>query len=191
MDNKEKILQSATILFSKKGISQTSLRDIAKGAGISRGTLFYHYSTKDELLYDVLDRFLNGISAIVRYSTYENSNGERKLALEESFNLLTKSEFLMKINLYFIEEAFTGDGAIREKLIEKYQEWHGEFKELLLRANKTLSDRRIGLRATILLATIDGICMQYLLEPDAINLHVIVKELGEMVNEQMQYDIFN
>lgn len=42
----------AAELFSKNGINGTSLADIAKICGISKGTLYYYYPNKDSLVLD-------------------------------------------------------------------------------------------------------------------------------------------
>lgn len=48
-----RIIESATNEFLSKGYSATRMEDIAKGAGISRSPLYYHFKKKDELFYEV------------------------------------------------------------------------------------------------------------------------------------------
>lgn len=43
------ILQTAFDLFSRKGFSGTTTKDIAKAAGVSEAMVFKHFATKDEL----------------------------------------------------------------------------------------------------------------------------------------------
>ena len=50
---REQILQTAFELFSRKGFSGTTTKDIAKAAGVSEAMVFKHFATKDEL-YDAL-----------------------------------------------------------------------------------------------------------------------------------------
>ena len=49
-DNKAKILKSAIRLIGENGVEGTSLSDIAKDVGISKGTLYYYYSTKSDIV---------------------------------------------------------------------------------------------------------------------------------------------
>ena len=56
MKAKEKILQEAVRLFSKKGYAETSADEIIMKSGTSKGLLFYHYTNKDGLLSAVLER---------------------------------------------------------------------------------------------------------------------------------------
>ncbi len=50
MDNKDKILKSALKLFIREGFHGTSTAKIANEAGISNGTLFHHFKTKEDLI---------------------------------------------------------------------------------------------------------------------------------------------
>lgn len=55
---KEKILESAEKLLISE--AQTlSLADIADAAGVSKGTLYYYFKTKDDLLLSLTDRLLS------------------------------------------------------------------------------------------------------------------------------------
>lgn len=46
---REQILQTAFDLFSHRGFSGTTTKDIAKAAGVSEAMVFKHFSSKDEL----------------------------------------------------------------------------------------------------------------------------------------------
>lgn len=50
MGSKEKILNAALKLFIKEGFHGTSTSKIAKEAGVSNGTLFHHFKTKESLI---------------------------------------------------------------------------------------------------------------------------------------------
>lgn len=52
---REQILQTAFDLFSKKGFSGTTTKDIARGSGVSEAMVFKHFSSKDELYGAILE----------------------------------------------------------------------------------------------------------------------------------------
>jgi len=49
------ILDAAAELFRDQGYVATTLRQIAKAAGLKAGSIYYHFSSKDEILHEVLD----------------------------------------------------------------------------------------------------------------------------------------
>ena len=48
-ETKERIERAALTLFVKRGIAETSIRQIAKAARVSLGAMYNHYKSKDEL----------------------------------------------------------------------------------------------------------------------------------------------
>ena len=61
-DMKSYILNIATKLMTEKGVKETSLSNMAKEANISKGTLYYYYSAKEDIRYDIADRNLTCIT---------------------------------------------------------------------------------------------------------------------------------
>lgn len=57
---RQRIHEAALALFVERGVSDTSVRDLAQAAGIAEGTLYRHYASKDEL---VADLFVSNYSA--------------------------------------------------------------------------------------------------------------------------------
>lgn len=58
---KETIEDAARELFIKQGFHATSMRDIAKGAGVSLGNLYNYYETKDGIFESIINRYLTVI----------------------------------------------------------------------------------------------------------------------------------
>ena len=55
-ERKNEILDVAENLFMKKGFDGTSTNDILQAVGIARGTLYYHFKSKEEIAAKVGDR---------------------------------------------------------------------------------------------------------------------------------------
>jgi AcrR family transcriptional regulator len=55
-DRREQIMSAAEALFSERGFTSTSMRDLADSLGIKAGSLYSHISSKEELLWEVVHR---------------------------------------------------------------------------------------------------------------------------------------
>jgi AcrR family transcriptional regulator len=49
-------------LFFKKGYFATSISDIAKGSGIQKASIYYHYASKEDLLFCILTTTMNDLT---------------------------------------------------------------------------------------------------------------------------------
>ena len=53
---RELILDAAERVFHKRGVSRTSLQEIAQDAGLSRGAIYWHFENKGELFHAMMER---------------------------------------------------------------------------------------------------------------------------------------
>jgi AcrR family transcriptional regulator len=53
------LLELAATMFAQRGLRATTVRDIADGAGILSGSLYHHFSSKEEMVDEVLRGFLD------------------------------------------------------------------------------------------------------------------------------------
>lgn len=49
------ILEAAKRLFAERGFHATRMSDVAAAAGVSHGTIFWHFGSKEELFHDLMD----------------------------------------------------------------------------------------------------------------------------------------
>ncbi|HKW83015.1 MAG TPA: TetR family transcriptional regulator, partial [Burkholderiaceae bacterium] len=50
------ILDTAELVFEQRGVSGTSLNEIAKAAGLTRGAIYWHFQNKADLFNAMMDR---------------------------------------------------------------------------------------------------------------------------------------
>lgn len=60
-ERKKEILDVAEELFTAKGYDNTSTTDILDRVGIARGTLYYHFKSKEEILDVLINRIMQGM----------------------------------------------------------------------------------------------------------------------------------
>ena len=56
-ERRNEILDVADQLFSKKGFEGTSTNDILQAVGIARGTLYYHFKSKEDIMDALIERY--------------------------------------------------------------------------------------------------------------------------------------
>ena len=100
---REKILNTATQLFIQKGSEKTSMQDIAQTAGISKGAIYHHFKSKDEI-----------VLAVMR-SRQELMEEEMKQWLKATENLTGREQLqtILKSNLES-QTARAMDGIVEE-----------------------------------------------------------------------------
>ena len=58
LETRASILDAAERVFFEKGVSRTSLADIAQAAGVTRGAIYWHFANKGDLFNEMFDRVL-------------------------------------------------------------------------------------------------------------------------------------
>ena len=61
LERKDQILEAAAHCFAQEGFHATSMADIIKATGLSAGSFYRYYKSKDELIGAIIDRYLASI----------------------------------------------------------------------------------------------------------------------------------
>jgi len=165
-NQKDKIINVASQIIMNKGIVNTSLNDIAKGVGISKGTLYYYYPSKDELIYDITIQHLEKISSeLIMLSNTEYKQSNEKEILNLLFNRIINDDTRNKLHLYLIQGAITSNKNLMNKFKKEYLVWKDMIKEGLEKVFTNVSNDYQAM-SMIIIAIIDGLVIQNLLGID-------------------------
>lgn len=129
-DVKERILLESMRLFLANGFVGTSVKNLTDAAGIARGTLYWHFSSKDQILDEILNRY-----------SKQFVNGWIETIKGEGRNFLTKFYALYK----FITE-FTRD---HRELLLVFDTLFGEISRNGTKAASKMKEIRSKLRVSI------------------------------------------
>jgi AcrR family transcriptional regulator len=55
VDSRQEILRTAARLFQQRGYDATSMNDLAAALKLSKGGLYHHFQSKDEILFEIMD----------------------------------------------------------------------------------------------------------------------------------------
>ena len=112
---KEKILEAALLCFNEKGYHKTSIDDIALHGKISKGGIYYHFKSKEELFLKLFNFRLNRYTEQLKAYIQEESDPVKRIRI-----LIQKWGLILKENEDFFKFCmeFSSMGA-REKEIRK------------------------------------------------------------------------
>jgi AcrR family transcriptional regulator len=88
-NTRTEILNVALELFSRDGFNNTSTDSIIKEAKVSKGLLFYHFKSKENILDELLNRFNKNLTDIIKLDNQDfHGNDRLMLMIERYFNSL-------------------------------------------------------------------------------------------------------
>lgn len=137
---REQILQTAFDLFSRKGFSGTTTKDIARAAGVSEAMVFKHFGSKDEL-YGALIEAKTCNDGLSKRPWEENEPMIEAMANKDDFGVfyhfalkaLTKHQqdiaFMRMIFYSALEEHVIAEKFFKEFVGEIYRFMGGYIKE--------------------------------------------------------------
>ena len=171
MDTTEDLLESGSF-------DDLSLATIARTAGVSKGTLYYYYKTKEDILLDITDRFLAAQWGDFLAWT-ENKEKDTQLHRLVTYVLLRNAQETGP-RIHLIYHACIGNEAIREQLIERYRRFQKLIAEKIAERAESVDPNYL---AWLLLLTSDGIIVQKELQNPYLDLDKFLAETEQMVRK--------
>jgi AcrR family transcriptional regulator len=186
LEAKRRIVEAAKAVVSEQGVQKATLRAIAAEAGISIGTLYYYYRTKDDLLYDIIDSHTS--------ESYFIAEAFKSGKINEDFSDDGLIDYLSgkvkeridglddnRILFYLIQEAIMGNNDIKANIQKKYRLWIDSIETILQEIFKVPASKTMRAAAMIINAAIDGFMLQKLLAVDESDLNSELEQLGQLL----------
>lgn len=98
---KRKIFEASMKLFAEKGYDATSVEEITSVVGVAKGTLYYHFSSKEEIFKFLIEEGIKLLqnSIMIKTSQKDNSIDKLKSILLIQLKVLYKYQDFIKIIL--------------------------------------------------------------------------------------------
>lgn len=179
---RQQIIEAGTRLIVQKGIDKTSLSDIAEEAGISKGSLYYYYASKNELIFDITEAHINQISENL-FAVIEESKG--KASWEELLKILFErildADTRGRLHLYLVQQALNDNDDLKQRFRKKYEEWKIMITEGFAKLEPRVGNHRI--LSSLIIAVLDGFLIQSLLELETITGEEFVSHLNVTIKK--------
>jgi len=167
--SKNKLLKSAAICFSENGFDVASVDEICRHAGLSKGGFYHHFSSKQDLIIELLNQWLEKVDDYIK-SVQDSSKNMQELFM----NIATKarpvfveaSEQLPIFLELWIKAS--RDPELKKRTIVFYKRYLGFFKKVIDESISKGIVREVdsGAASRIIMAVAVGLMMQGLLDPD-------------------------
>jgi AcrR family transcriptional regulator len=154
---RELIVNTAKKLFSEKSFKSVTVRDIAKGAGISTGTIYRYYESLDELFLDVFFSDTNEIIRIIEGELKKGGGCTIRKFSEVYIGYLNENTSYYQMMSYFMPR-----GMLTDEEIEKINPIMQEVIDLIERLIKAVGHKGdTQLMARALFSALNGIMTSY------------------------------
>ncbi len=119
---KEEIFDAALSCFNQNGYYETSIEDIAAKAGISKGGIYHHFSSKKKLFIDLFHTVADRYFESLKQAVHETSDPAAELQelVKRSEEVFSKHYETLKYCLEFITLG-TRDSEIRDEVTGFYR----------------------------------------------------------------------
>jgi AcrR family transcriptional regulator len=185
---RRQIVETAIQTIAQQGISQASLAEIARKAGCSKGVISYHFNGKDELIEEILSWLLHEPADFIkeRVRSADTALGQLRAYVEANFEFMEahRDGYVALVDLWgsrgvahdtnrFNADAYEPSRHYLANILQAGRE-SGELREL-----------PVFTMASLIQAAIDGIMLQWVFDPDALDLKACSQEIVEMVSRHI------
>jgi len=167
------IIRAAIHIFARDGLDKGKIADIAKEAGIGKGTVYEYFSSKDEIFHAMVDTIMNDMvdASETLYAMDLSPRDKLRTFMRMNIEIIFEMDEAM---LIITEMWAQGARAIRrgEHDATQLSSSYGKMKELAINVLKAgvmaedFRDMNYDGVATLALAFIDGFVWQFMMSND-------------------------
>ena len=170
-ERKNQILDAAMVVFARSGFHEARMDDIVQESGLSKGTLYWYFKSKEEIITAISERlFATDIKSVESLLEAQGTVSERlQQLIRDRVQGLQEMSDVVAILFEFYAVALHQDG-VRQCIQTYFQNFH----ELLVALIQQGIDRgefrpvNVMAAATALDAVFEGLIVRWLIDPDAV-----------------------
>lgn len=193
VDKKEKkdlIIEAAIREFIKKGFPKTTISDIARAAGIGKGTVYEYFSTKEEIIEQTFEFFVRSLEMDFEAVLITDLTPREKLErIFHGFIDFMDSQANEMIELMFdfwaesMKSADQDRNSIYNEMKKFYQSYRTIFADLIVEgmsAGTFRKDINPKSAASMVVGALDGIIVQWVLDRDSYDYTNVIKTIADI-----------
>ncbi len=181
------IILAAFSEFVEKGYEQTSMNNIAERAKLSKGGLYHHFISKEELLFAVNSYIMQPIAALMRKTElYDNTFEGLRQFIKGYFDFWIEHRKELEINLIVISKLVQS-----KKGQDTYNEYITNMKSffefMLIKAieKKIIKNCNINLISSLLFTILEGNLIK-IASNNYVDSKILTNELDKVIFDELE-----
>ncbi|MDR0934464.1 MAG: TetR family transcriptional regulator [Burkholderiaceae bacterium] len=177
-ETRDKLLDAAECVFYEKGVSGTTLNDVAEAAGVTRGAVYWHFRNKSDLFGAMVDRVRKPIHDMIEEMADGNTEDPLGRLREKTLFLMREiheNEHYRKVMSVIFHKCEYTDAA--SEFLAYDREWQASAHDMIVRVLVNARQKRqlpddidINLAVLVLRVVFNGLLNNWLLRPEEFDL---------------------
>lgn len=153
-----RLLDAGLELFSRRGYAETSVSEVARAAGVSKGLVYYYFDAKRDLLEAVMRRGEERLEATLRRQEAGPGTSAVPALVMEVLGLVAED-----LRYWRLRFALRARPELREEL--DLPRWSRPLESAIERSLRRAGVEEASTEARALAAAVDGAAQHYVLDP--------------------------
>ena len=179
-DRKKLILDVSLKLFAEKGYENTSISQITKEAGISKGLFYNYFESKEQLMQELVNLvFVEMGEGVEKVFAYQSGVDQPEKIIQEIILFLQKS-IQEKTEFWVLYSRFAFQLRNHEMLKASFLEEEKAYNTAMANILADLNFENPEIEAIKFNNLLDGIALNYVLRPESYPLDDVIENVLKM-----------
>ena len=188
-ESKQQILATAMTVFAEKGFAKASMNDIVRASGLSKGGVYWHFKSKDDLVTAIFDQFFTEQLGLLDEVMAGAGTAVAKLNQLAAFTsqgiIELAAQFPSPLEFYALAAR---DEVLKEHLRTHFQSYHQKINALVQQGITAgeFQPQDSGTVASTIIALFEGVLLIWAVAPDNIDLNTQVDTAVRLLLQGIQ-----
>lgn len=188
-ESKAQILAAAMSVFTEKGFAKASMNDIVRASGLSKGGVYWHFKSKDELITAIFDQFFVEQLALLDEVLADEGTAVAKLNQLAAFTgsgvAELAAQFPSPLEFYALAAR---DDSLKEHLQIHFQNYREKIETLVAQgiSDGNFYDHNNTDVANTIMALFEGLLLLWAVAPKSVDLSVQVETAVQLLLQGLQ-----
>ena len=188
-ESKIHILNTALAVFAEKGFAKASMNDIVRASGLSKGGVYWHFKSKDDLIAAIFDQFFLEQLALLDVMLAGDGTAVAKLTQLATMTgqsvAAMASQFPTPLEFYALASREAG---LATTLQTHFQSYETKIITLVDQGIAHREFRSVDSQATAktIIALFEGVLLIWAIAPEMMNLETQVETAVQLLLQGLQ-----